>query len=184
MAIKDNNQNYGRVSRILHWGMALLLLWQFLSAASHFFFDDTAIEAFFWPSHKPMGLLLFVLIIIRIIWALMNVSNRPPSISWLARLGHITLYLLLLAIPALGLLRQYGSGRSFEVFGITIFSGFEGENIQWALDLGGLLHGELGWLLLALAIGHIIMSYWHKKSKSTVQVFSRMWGRNSKSLMD
>lgn len=177
MSLTDNNQRYGTVSRILHWGMALLLLWQFLSAASHFFFDDTAIEAFFWPSHKPMGLLLFVLIIIRIIWALINVSNRPPSISWLARLGHIVLYLLLLAIPTLGLLRQYGSGRSFEVFGITIFSGFESEKIQWTLDLGGLLHGELGWLLLALTIGHVIMSYWHKKSKTTDNVMPRMWVR-------
>lgn len=177
MPLRDNYERYGRVSRILHWGMALLLLWQFLSAASHFFFDDTAIEAFFWPTHKPMGLLLFVLIIIRIIWALMNVSNRPPSINWLARLGHITLYVLMLAIPSLGLLRQYGSGRSFEVFGIQVFSGFEGEKIQWTLDLGGLLHGELGWLLLALAIGHIFMSYWHKKSKTTNNVMPRMWGK-------
>lgn len=47
MSYKDDNERYGQVSRILHWGMALLLLWQFLSAASHFFFDDTAIEAFF-----------------------------------------------------------------------------------------------------------------------------------------
>jgi len=177
MGIKDNKHSYGQVSRILHWGMALLLLWQFLSAASHFFFDDTAIEAFFWPTHKPMGFLLFVLIIIRIIWALMNVSRRPPSINWFARLGHITLYILMLAIPSLGLLRQYGSGRSFEVFGITIFSGFESEKIQWTLDLGGLLHGELGWLLLALTIGHVIMSYWHKRTGSNKNVMPRMWGK-------
>lgn len=177
MSLTDNNQRYGTVSRILHWGMALLLFWQFLSAASHFFYEDTAIEAFFWPTHKPMGLLLFILVIIRIVWALINVPQRPPSISWIARIGHITLYVLMLAIPTLGLLRQYGSGRSFEVFGITIFSGFESEKIQWTLDLGGLLHGELGWLLLALTIGHIIMNYWHKKSKTTVNVMPRMWGK-------
>lgn len=127
MSLTDNNQRYGTVSRILHWGMALLLFWQFLSAASHFFYEDTAIEAFFWPTHKPMGLLLFILVIIRIVWALMNVTHRPPSINWFARLGHITLYILMLAIPTLGLLRQYGSGRSFEVFGISIFSGFDDE---------------------------------------------------------
>ncbi|ACV25524.1 cytochrome b [Kangiella koreensis] len=180
MPLKDNQNQYGTVSRVLHWGIAILLLWQFLSAASHFFFDDTAIEAFFWPTHKPMGFLLFVLIFIRVIWALINVKNRPPSINWFARLGHITLYLLMLAIPALGLLRQYGSGRSFEPFGIPLFSGFESGKIEWTLDLGGLLHGELGWLLFVLTIGHIIMSFWHKKSKTTENVMPRMWGRQSK----
>ena len=28
----DHSRGYGRVSRLLHWGMALLLLWQFISA--------------------------------------------------------------------------------------------------------------------------------------------------------
>ncbi|MHC9511988.1 cytochrome b [Kangiella sp. M94] len=175
--MKDSREHYGKVSRILHWGMALLLLWQFLSAASHFFFDDTSIEAFFWPTHKPLGFLLFMLIIIRIVWALVNVSSRPPSINWFARLGHAALYLLVLIVPVLALLRQYGSGRSFEVFGIIIFSGFGDEKIQWTLDLGGLLHGELGWLLLALTVGHILMSSYHKKSKTTNNVMPRMWGK-------
>ncbi|HEY9031565.1 MAG TPA: cytochrome b/b6 domain-containing protein [Kangiella sp.] len=175
MSLKDNSERYGHVSRVLHWGMALLLLWQFLSAAAHFFFDDTAIEAFFWPTHKPLGALLFILIIVRIVWALMNVSNRPHSVSWFARIGHIVLYLLLLAIPALALLRQYGSGRTFEPFGIPVFSGFESDKIEWMTDLGSLLHGELGWVLLALTVGHIVMSFWHKRSEAYKNVISRMW---------
>jgi len=180
MPLKDNQNKYGTVSRVLHWGKAILMLWQFLTAASHFFFDDKAIEDFFWPTSKTMGFLLFVLIFIRGIWPLIKQKNRTQSIKWFARLGHITLYLLMLAIPALGLLRQYGSGRSFEPFGIPLFSGFESEKIQWTLDLGGLLHGELGWLLFVLTIGHIIMSFWHKKSKTTENVMPRMWGRQSK----
>lgn len=175
--MKDNHERYGHVSRILHWGMALLLLWQFLSATAHFFFDDTAIEAFFWPTHKPLGFLLFVLIIIRIIWALMNVSSRPHSVNWFARLGHIVLYLLLLAIPILALLRQYGSGRSFEPFGIPVFTGFENDKIEWMIDLGSLLHGELGWLLLALTVGHIVMSFWRKRLGTNKNVMLRMWGK-------
>lgn len=69
MSIRDNEQRYGRVSRILHWGMALLTGWQFLSAASHLLFGDTAIEAFFWPTHKPVGFLLLALIAGHIIMA-------------------------------------------------------------------------------------------------------------------
>lgn len=177
MSLKDNTERYGQVSRILHWGIALLLLWQFLSAASHFFFDDTAVEAFFWPTHKPMGFLLFILIILRIIWALINVSRRPPSINWFARFGHILMYLVMLTVPTLGLLRQYDSGRSFEVFGMTVFSGFESKKTQWTLDLSGLPHGELGWLLLALTIGHIVMSFWRRRLGTHENVMPRMWGK-------
>ena len=35
MPIQDSNDRYGTVSRVLHWGMALLLVWQFLSAGAH-----------------------------------------------------------------------------------------------------------------------------------------------------
>src|SRR5690554_598404 len=163
MALKDNAERYGIVSKVLHWGMALLILWQFLSAASHYFFEDTAIEAFFWPTHKTLGVLLLVLMLLRLMWSLVNRSNRPQSVSWFSRLGHLAMYILVIVIPIIALLRQYGSGRSFDLFGVSIFAGFEGEKIQWMLDLGSDFHGELGWILLLLIAGHIIMTYIHQK---------------------
>ena len=78
MPIQDSNDRYGTVSRVLHWGMALLLVWQFLSAGAHALLSDTAVEEFFWGTHKPLGFLLFVLIILRALWALINLSRRPP----------------------------------------------------------------------------------------------------------
>ena len=176
MTIKDDNERYGKVSRLLHWGMALLILWQFLSAGARFFFDETAVEAFFWPTHKPVGVLILVLAVIRAIWAVVNMTNRPKALTLVSKLGHISLYLLLLAIPIVALLRQYGSGRSFEPFGIPVFSGFEGEKIQWT-DLGSNFHSTLGWILLALILGHIVMAVWHRKSKSQQDVVPRMWGK-------
>lgn len=168
-------QQYDKVSRILHWGMALLLLWQFLSAISRYFFEDTAIEAFFWPSHKPLGVLLLVLMVLRLIWSLVNRSKRPPSTGIAATLGHMSLYLLLIATPVIALIRQYGSGRSFDVFGIPVFAGFEGEKIQWMLDLGKDFHSELGWILLLFIVGHIFMAYWHRRSAHKEDIMPRMW---------
>ncbi|GAA4360249.1 cytochrome b [Kangiella marina] len=180
MALKDTKARYGQVSRLLHWGIALLIIWQFLSAAAHFFFDETAIEAFFWPTHKPVGVLILLLMSVRVVWALVNMANRPSAVSLISRLGHFTLYAFLLAIPTVALLRQYGSGRSFEPFGIPLFSGFEGEKIQWMIDLGSLLHSTLGWILLAFIIGHIGMVFWHKYSTKGENVLPRMWGRDDK----
>ena len=32
---------------------------------------------------------------------------------------------------------------------------------QWMIDLGGSVHGLLGWTLFAFAAGHIIMALYH-----------------------
>ncbi|WP_428399639.1 cytochrome b [Marinobacter salarius] len=175
MTMADDTDRYGRVSRVLHWGMALLILWQFLSAGAHFLLGDTAVEEFFWATHKPLGLLLFVLIFVRVLWALMNVSRRPQSVNAAAKAGHIALYMLLVIVPGLALLRQYGSGKSFEPFGIPLFSGFEGDETPWMVAPGDLLHSWLGWVLLAIILGHIFMVVWHRRSASQPDVLPRMW---------
>lgn len=172
--IQDNAVRYGSITRLLHWAMALLLLWQFASAAARVLAEDTAVEQFLWGTHKPLGTLLLALVIIRVIWALVNASHRPPSINLAAKAGHIALYLLLLAIPAIALLRQYGSGRSFEPFGIPLFAGFEGEEIVWMEAPANLLHSWLGWLLLVMVIGHIAMVIVHRRSPHHEDVLRRM----------
>jgi cytochrome b561 len=181
MSLADTTTRYGTLTRLLHWSMALLLLWQFLSAASHFLLEDTAVEAFFWPTHKPLGVLLLILIVIRLGWAAINVARRPASINLLAKLGHLGLYAFLLVIPVLGLLRQYGSGRAFEPLGIPLFPGFDGDEIAWMVEPGNALHGLLGWLLLAMIVGHIIMVIYHRKAAGQPDVLPRMWGGNRES---
>jgi cytochrome b561 len=96
-------------------------------------------------------------------------------VSTPALLGHVTLYALVFIVPALALLRQYGSGRVFEPLGIPLFPGFEGERIDWMMAPGNLLHSWLGWLLLALIVGHIGMAYWHRRRPDQPDVLKRMW---------
>jgi cytochrome b561 len=155
--------------------MALLLGWQFLSAGPHWLLDDTAIEAFFWPTHKPIGLLLLLLMVLRAAWALTHLRVRPPSVSRLATTGHVVLYALVIVIPSLALLRQYGSGRAWEPLGLPLFPGFEGEKIEWMMTPANLLHGWLGWALLVLVVGHVFMAVWHRRSAGQPDVLKRMW---------
>lgn len=170
----DNRVRYGGVTRFLHWGIALLLLWQFTSVSAHFFWADSAFEQWIWPTHKPLGFVLCSLAIVRLLWAIMNASRRPPSISFFAKLGHLALYLLVIVVPGLALLRQYGSGRTFEPFGIPLMTGHS-DKITWMTDLGSALHSTLGWVLLALIIGHILMAIAHKHLGSSDDVMPRMW---------
>ncbi|MCP8897692.1 cytochrome b [Gilvimarinus xylanilyticus] len=171
----DSNTRYGTVSRLFHWSMALLILWQFVGVLARVLAEDSAVEKFFWSTHKPLGVVLLVLALVRLIWTLANLRRRPRELNWASALGHMGLYGLLVAIPALGLLRQYGSGRTFDVWGLPLFTGFEGR-IDWMVEPGNLLHGNFGWILLAAVAGHIFMVFWHRRGDKGQNVLPRMWG--------
>ena len=172
----DSPARYGTVSRALHWLMALGIVWMLLSAITHSLAEKSALDAFMWPTHKHVGSVLMVLVMLRGLWALMNASRRPPSVNLPARLGHALLYLLMVAIPFIALLRQYGSARAFAPLGLPVFPGRdEATKVQWMTDLGGALHGELGWVLLAVVVGHVGMALLHRRHPSE-DVLPRMVG--------
>lgn len=167
---------YGRLSRWLHWSMALLFALIFASALAHALAEDSALDALLWPLHKPIGTLLLALLAARIAWALAQWRRAPPSAGTLASLGHAGLYVLMFAVPAIGLLRQWGSGRAFAPFGIPLMAGFDAaQKVEWTLALGRLLHANLGWALLALVVGHIAAALWHERPGNT-PVLARMVG--------
>lgn len=156
--------------------MALCFSVVFAAAMAHYFAEDTAIEAFLWPAHKPLGALLMALVVVRVLWAVTHRGRRPASINGAAHWGHKALYTLMIAVPCIGLLRQYGSGRAFSPFGIALMRDRPDEKIEWMTQLGSLLHGELGWVLLALVAGHIFMALWHRRTAHNV--LPRMIGRS------
>ncbi|HOK12983.1 MAG TPA: cytochrome b/b6 domain-containing protein [Ottowia sp.] len=167
---------HGRLTRWLHWSMALLFAWVFASALAHALAEKSALDALLWPSHKPVGTLLMLLLVPRVVWALAQARRRPPPVSAAARAGHLALYALMLAVPAIGLLRQWGSGRAFAPLGLPLMPGFDAsQKVEWTLRLGGLLHGNLGWALLALVVGHVAAALWHQRPGHT-PVLARMAG--------
>lgn len=175
MQLQDSKERYGTISRFLHWSMALAMAWQFATAAARALLEDTAIERFLWGTHKTVGLLLIVLVLVRAAWSLYNRGHQPPSLNVMAQLGHLALYALMVFVPLLALLRQYGSGRSFEPLGLPLMPG-TGQKIEWMMAPANLLHGWLGWLLLALILGHIAMVFVHRRRPQDEDVLARMLG--------
>lgn len=162
----DTPQRYGIVTRWLHWLMAAAFAWQFTSALLHLLAPDTPAEEFFWSTHTSLGFALMVLVVVRAAWGLANLQRRPGHGGGLAGravvAGHLLLYTLMIAVPLLALLRAYGRGKGFSPFGMTVMQP-TGSEIPALVDLGGALHGELGWVLLALIVGHIAMVAVHRR---------------------
>jgi len=170
--MKDNKQRYGTISRFFHWTMAVGFLWMATTVILKLVADETDIQKFFWSTHKSVGFLLLIMIALRTAWMFITLKNRPASISLPAKLGHIALYLVMIAVPAIGFLRQFGSGKPFDVFGVSILKASD-VKYQWMIDLGSSLHGILGWCLFVLAAGHIIMALIHYFGKDK-EVMRRM----------
>lgn len=158
---------YGTASRALHWVMAILLGWQFSGMISKVTLGkDHALTKILSGNHMQVGTVLFLLICVRILWSLKTLRQRPAHeegfAGMAARIGHIALYALMLIIPSAALIRAWGAERAFAPFGFEIFAARAEQDVNTAaVEFGGNFHGELGWVLLALIVGHIAMALYH-----------------------
>lgn len=160
--MKDSRERYGSITRIFHWVMALLIVWQGMK-----FFDRIA-DGEHWvgqnlvPWHGSIGSLILLLVILRIIWALSQHNNRPlqePATAALVKLGHFSLYACMVLIPVSGIMYLVGRGFGWKAFGVQIISG--GPEIPWMATVGGTLHSPLSWIFLVVVIGHVAMAFYH-----------------------
>jgi cytochrome b561 len=160
---KDTPTHYGRASRWLHWGIGALLIWQLGGMAAKVLWGHAPWVQVWLSTHRPLGTLLMGLIALRALWALLNLVGRPPHRGVLARLAacsHLLLYLLMLAMPALGLYMTWRSGQAFAPLGIPLFESGNAHVDQ--MLMARQWHAWLGWTLLALIIGHAGMALlWH-----------------------
>ena len=157
---RDNGLRYGRVTRIFHWTMAALLVWQFTGMAVKEIVGRAPITAFWVGTHVSVGALLWLLLILRAIWGLYNLPHRPRHrdglLGFAAVGGHLLLYGLMLVVPSLALLRAAGSGKGLTVFGLPLIEA-GGAKVDWMTAPANAAHGTLAWLLLRVVAGHLVM---------------------------
>lgn len=166
----DTTAAYGTVSRVLHWLMAAAFVYMLFTVVS-WSIDEENFDLL--DHHKSVGFLLLLLAALRLVWSLLN-RRRRPSVNLLARLGHAVLYALMVAVPLVGLMREYGAARSdMRVFGVSVMARAP-ERIEWMTRLGGEWHDTLAWILFALAAGHIVMALVHQIKGD--KVINRMAG--------
>lgn len=164
---RDTPQRYGRISRYLHWVMAVLLGWQFAGMVAKVTLGrESAVSQTLSGAHAHVGLLLLLLVAVRGGWALSQMARRPPQGAgpWgvAAWVGHGALYVLMVVVPLLAALRMLGNNRAFSWLGLIPLNDGTGEKIEWMVAPANAAHGWLGWLLLVLIVGHIAMVLVHR----------------------
>ena len=160
--MNDSAQRYGAPTRFLHWGMALLILLQFLQLGDRINDGEHWIGQTLVPSHISVGALLLALILVRLLWAASQRKRRPlpeGAIAPLVKAGHGLLYLSMLGMPLTGLAVMLGNGYGLTVFGVPIIAR-TGLETPWLASVGS-LHSPLAWLFLLLVLGHIGAALFH-----------------------
>lgn len=157
----DKQHEYGLVSKLFHWVTAFLVAWQFakffdrVGGGEHWVADN--IVSF----HISIGSIFLVLVFARVIWALSQRVNRPVNPhahNKLVTFGHVSLYLMMVLMPLLGIAVMVGNGYGLAVFGCQIIA--PGDEIAFLIQLGQ-LHSPLAWLFLIAVLGHAAMAIKH-----------------------
>jgi cytochrome b561 len=157
--------HYTATAKSLHWLMALLI---FGLLALGFYMSDLPLspeKLQFYSWHKWAGVSAFVLVWLRLFWRL---THRPPAFAaslsaaqqTLAHLGHLALYLLMIAIPVSGWLMSSAKGMQTVWFGVLPLPDLLGRDKALGAQLAD-LHSALNIGLLVLIGGHAAMALFH-----------------------
>ena len=178
LTAKNESNSYGKVSRMLHWTIAIL----FISLIPMGIFasmipEDTEYRNAYYVVHKTIGVTVFLLVIVRLIW---NRLSRRPSLDSaltsreekLAHRAHNTLYFMMLAIPITG-------------FMMTSYHGYETYFFFWEMQplweqseiyqvWGGFHKYLLPYLLYIVLGAHILGALKHQFIDKHANAFKRM----------
>ncbi|WP_163576477.1 cytochrome b [Halomonas faecis] len=164
--------HYAYVHRLLHWLIAVLVLYSLTSGmtlgslgfeGSVDTFGRTATDTIY-TLHKTSGVLILVLMVLRLVSRLTN--GKPPyavPLPTLHRLAstlvHALLYVLLLAMPVLGWLATAAGDFPVQFFAWNL-PGLIGVDEALSETLF-VWHGRVGVLILLLAALHIAAALYH-----------------------
>jgi len=159
----SDKTRYDLVAIVLHWMIAALVL---IVGVLGLFFEaiPRASRLFYINLHTTIGLVMFGLILMRLLWRLTHPApavdeNWSPLVVLASNLTHKALYGLMLAVPIVGIVAYVWHGRAFNFglfkldFAITskksIFEAAEG------------LHEAFAYGLMGLIGLHVLGALWH-----------------------
>jgi cytochrome b561 len=151
-------------ARILHWSMAALILAMLLIGAG-MVSTATARYPALLAWHRPIGLAILVLALIRIA---VRLTHRPPPLpadlpplqAAAAKGSHALLYALMVAMPLIGWGMQSAGGYPITVWkGVTLFP-----ILPHNIVVYGWLrfaHGLLAYAFFLLILAHVGAAFFH-----------------------
>lgn len=183
----QNATRYTKTAIILHWLIAIFIVLMFvlgwfmadipkegpklsaydvlnLGVYTWQLSEEVTARTFYFNLHKSLGITIFVLIAIRILW---RIAHKPPAFlssykameRKVATGTHHLLYLMMVVVPLSGLVTGITSKYGLKWFGIDIVEGLANKPVHEA-SAGA--HEVLTFILLVLIILHVLGALKHK----------------------
>jgi cytochrome b561 len=166
MALRNSYEAYGVLARLFHWLTVIFVIAAWAIGTFRGELPEGAARATAMFMHFNLGLAVVGLLVARILWRMVDRAPPPPKTP-LGRLGEVAAasahgisYLLLLAVPLIGIAIVFSRGRPLPVFGLFEIAS------PWAPDreFANMLkpyHGLLVQALMGIAFLHAVAALVH-----------------------
>jgi cytochrome b561 len=183
----QTSTRYTKTAVVLHWLIAIFLVVMFVlgwfmadlpkDAPKQSAYDllDLGIytwqlaetvtpRTFYFNLHKSLGVTIFALIAIRILW---RITHKPPALLTsykamerkVATGTHHLLYLFMVAVPLTGLIMGICSKYGVKWFGLDLFKGLDNNGVREIFESA---HEVVGIILLVIVALHVAGALKHK----------------------
>lgn len=159
---------WGRIARVLHWSVALLVVTMLGLGWAAELTEDRAASFALIRNHFQLGMLVFALMVMRVAW---RVSTRVPARvpgepAWreaIATAVHAVLYVLLLVMPISGYIIWVHMQADMTLFGmLRVPVLFTPDADDERLRAGAwYVHYYGQWSVIALVVLHVAAALWH-----------------------
>ncbi len=165
MSMLSSRFRYGAVAQLFHWLTVVLVGTAYIVSPGGG--EERVYSAAFdsaRQTHETIGLVVFALVLLRILWRLLEPTPEPaPMAPWMkysASAAHLALYALLLAIPLTAIAGAWLEAHPLTIFGV----GNVAPMLPPAHDLGQSIvdiHTTLGNVIIWLAGFHAAAALLH-----------------------
>jgi cytochrome b561 len=161
---KNEANRYGRVSQLLHWLIAVCILFMLglglLLGTIPGTWKASAIAI-----HESTGVMILLLVLLRVCWRLIALHPRLPDDIhplqvFVSKGAHALLYILMIAMPLSGWTMSSALGKPVLLFRVLALPNL----IEKDRDLGVTLknlHGTTSYVLIAMIVLHILGALYH-----------------------
>ncbi|TCG06539.1 cytochrome B [Paraburkholderia steynii] len=160
----NTSRHFSPLARLLHWTMAVLILAMLFVGVAMVATVSHA-HATLIALHRPLGVALLVLALIRVAVRLKNGSpalpdDMPALQHFAARASHLVLYGLFIAMPLIGWAMLSAGGYPVTLFGAWHLPAIVPQNVDLFALLRA-LHTWLAFALFATVLAHIAAALFH-----------------------
>lgn len=179
--LKNTSVEYGSVAKFLHWLIFILVLGMLIAGYFMGDIEDKALRGSVINLHKQAGLIILLLMMIRVIWAYINVKPALPLNTarweeWTRDAVHWAMYVVLILMPVSGWVMSCAAGHS-PYFGSLVL----GLPVPESKALAGSAFDVHYWIAISIIVlvsFHMLAAFFHHFIRRD-DILRRMWFKKS-----